>query len=61
MCGVFENLNSSGLDTEYEPELYAKDDKLFDANSNGLVGWFIPKTKSTQGYQYFVNENLGRA
>ncbi|MBF02822.1 MAG: hypothetical protein CMP76_05950 [Flavobacterium sp.] len=56
LCGVFENLNSSGLDTEYEPELYAKDDKLFDANSNGLVGWFIPKTKSTQGYQYFVNE-----
>ncbi|NJM80556.1 MAG: hypothetical protein HC854_14800 [Flavobacterium sp.] len=56
ICGVFENLNSSGLDTEYEPELYPKSDKLFDANSNGLVGWFVPKTKSTQGYQFFTNQ-----
>uniref|UniRef100_UPI002638BB67 hypothetical protein n=1 Tax=Flavobacterium sp. TaxID=239 RepID=UPI002638BB67 len=39
-CGVFENLNDSGFDTEYEPETYANNDKLFDANSNGKVGWY---------------------
>lgn len=54
--GVFENLNSSGLDTEYEPESYAKNDKLFDANSNGKVGWYIPKEKEEDGYNFFYNE-----
>ncbi|MEQ3690705.1 MAG: hypothetical protein ABNG98_04245, partial [Flavobacterium sp.] len=55
-CGVFENLNSSGLDTEYEPEIYAKNDKLFDANSNGKIGWYIPKNDQNDGYQFFYNE-----
>lgn len=55
-CGVFENLNSSGLDIEYEPELYAKNDKLFDANSNGKIGWYNPKEALAEGYHFFANE-----
>lgn len=56
-CGVFENLNDSGIDTEYEPELYAKNDKLFDANSNGKIGWYVPEVKQTEGYHFFYNES----
>jgi thioredoxin-like negative regulator of GroEL len=56
-CGVFENLNDSGLETEYEPELYAKNDKLFDANSNGKIGWYIPTDKQHEGYHYYTNES----
>ena len=56
-CGVFENLNDSGIDTEYEPETYAKNDKLFDANSNGKIGWYIPESKQEEGYHFFYNEN----
>ncbi|WP_264563907.1 transglutaminase domain-containing protein [Flavobacterium sp. N3904] len=56
-CGVFENLNGSGLDIEYEPELYAKNDKLFDANSNGRIGWYNPKNVEDDAYQFFINES----
>jgi len=55
-CGVFENLNGSGLNTEYEPETYAKNDKLFDASSNGKVGWYIPKSYSDEVYYHITNE-----
>jgi hypothetical protein len=55
-CGVFENLNGSGLDIEYDPELYAKNDKVFDANSNGKIGWYNPKDVEKDGYQFFTNE-----
>lgn len=55
-CGVFENLNDSGLEIEYEPERYAKNDKLFDANSNGEVGWYVPQTVQNEGYHFFSNE-----
>lgn len=55
-CGVFENLNSSGLETEYEPEYYAKNDKLFNANSNGKVGWYNPKKEQNEIYHFFYNE-----
>ena len=55
-CGVFENMNGSGLNTEYEPELYAKNDKLFDANSNGFVGWYVPTKYAKEGYQIFYND-----
>ena len=55
-CGVFESLNSSGLDVDYEPEHYAKNDKTFDANSNGFVGWYNPKNKSENPYYFFSNE-----
>jgi hypothetical protein len=56
-CGVFENLNDSGLETEYEPEVYAKNDKLFDANSNGKIGWYIPVDKQNEGYHFYSNES----
>ncbi|WP_170141401.1 transglutaminase domain-containing protein [Flavobacterium aquicola] len=55
-CGVFENLNGSGLEIEYEPEIYAKNDKLFDANSNGKIGWYNPKDIENDAYQFFTNE-----
>ena len=55
-CGMFENLNGSGLDTEYEPEYYANNNKLFEANSNGKVSWFIPADKQNEGYHFFDNE-----
>ena len=56
-AGVFENLNGSGLDTEYEPETYAKNDKLFDANSFGKVGWYNPKHQLKDGFELLFNES----
>jgi hypothetical protein len=57
-CGVFENLNKSGYDTSYEPEFYAKNDKLFDANSNGTINWYTPnKEFQKEPYQYFTNHS----
>ncbi|MBB4805560.1 hypothetical protein HNP38_000832 [Chryseobacterium defluvii] len=55
-AGVFENLNGSGLDNEYEPETYAKNDKLFNANSFGNVGWYNRKYKENDGFSFFLNE-----
>ena len=56
-CGVFENLNDSGLDMEYEPEIYPKNDKLFDAASNGKVGWYNPPLKQDfAGVHFYYNE-----
>lgn len=56
-CGPFENLNDSGIDIVYEPELYPKNDKIFDANSNGKLGWYNPKRIQNEGYVTFSNEN----
>jgi hypothetical protein len=56
LCGVFENLNDSGIDIEYEPEFYPKNDKLFDGNSNGQLGWYNPAIPINEGYQIFSNE-----
>ena len=55
-AGVFENLNGSGLYNEYEPEIYAKSDKLFNANSFGNVGWYNRKSPSNSGFEFFANE-----
>lgn len=55
-AGVFENLNGSGLYNEYEPETYANNDKLFNANSFGNVGWYNRKYPSNDGFEFFVNE-----
>ena len=57
LCGAFENLNDSGINIEYEPEIYAKNDKLFDANSNGKQGWYNPKVIQNEGYHTFSNED----
>lgn len=56
-CGVFENLNGSGLDIEYEPEIYAKNDKQFNANSNGIVNWYNPKDVDKGVYHFYSNES----
>lgn len=55
-AGVFENLNGSGLDNEYEPETYAKNDKLFNANSFGKVGWYNRRYSDNDGFSFFLNE-----
>lgn len=39
VVGPFENLNKSGLDKIYEPEINP-DLSHYDANSNGTVGWY---------------------
>ena len=57
LCGAFENLNDSGIDIEYEPEIYPKNDKLFDANSNGKMGWYNPRILQNEGYHTFSNED----
>ncbi|WP_116788103.1 transglutaminase domain-containing protein [Flavobacterium psychrotrophum] len=56
-CGVFENLNGSGLETEYEAEYYAKNDKTFNANSNGIVNWYNPAITQTEGCHFYYNES----
>ncbi|MBQ4821959.1 DUF3857 domain-containing protein [Aquimarina sp. MMG016] len=54
-CGVFENLNNSGLDIVYPPEQKASSTEDFDANSNGSVNWYIPKELKKEAYQFFTN------
>lgn len=55
-CGVFENMNGSGINIEYEPEFYAKNDKSFNANSNGIVNWYVPAIIQNEGYHFYLNE-----
>lgn len=55
-CGVFENMNGSGLYIDYEPETYAKNDKAFNANSNGLVNWYVPQIPQEEGVHFYYNE-----
>lgn len=54
-CGVFENLNGSGLSTEYEPEKKAFSEKGFNANSNGYVNWYTDELRSKEAYQFYSN------
>lgn len=54
-CGVFENLNSSGLDREYGPETNPLGETLFEANSNGKVTWYVPGTPNYDAYMLFSN------
>jgi len=53
-CGVFENLNDSGMDTKYPPESIAFSEKDFNANSNGKINWFTAGY-SMDGYQFMRN------
>ncbi len=55
-CGVFENLNSSGIDMPYEPEEEPSNKVIFDAQSKGNVSWYKP-TKSTEVYNFFSNHS----
>ncbi|WGD34713.1 DUF3857 domain-containing protein [Olleya sp. YS] len=59
-CGVFENLNKSGLDRVYGPETNAVSSQPFDAESNGFVNWYTAKNND-EAYQFFTNhEEYGR-
>jgi len=53
-CGVFENLNNSGINIPYPPEKYAFSKMPFDANSNGKVNWYTP-VNHEDVYQFFTN------
>lgn len=53
-CGVFENLNKSGLDRVYEPETRALSKESFNAESNGYVNWYTAKNQN-EAYQFFTN------
>ncbi|WP_299523805.1 DUF3857 domain-containing protein [Winogradskyella sp.] len=53
-CGVFENLNESGIDKFYKPEVQSDDDVIFDARSNGSLKWY-DKVSKGQAYQFFEN------
>ncbi|RZS93974.1 transglutaminase domain-containing protein [Aquimarina brevivitae] len=56
-CGVFENLNKSGLDIPYPPESIAKSTPQFDTNGNGYVNWYNAPHSNTEGYQFFSNHS----
>ncbi len=54
-CGVFENLNNSGMDTAYPPEKTAISSTPFNANSNGEINWFTPTFNHYAAYQFMRN------
>lgn len=54
-CGVFENLNNSGLDIVYKPEELPFSKDGFNTNSNGVVNWYVPKIVDLNPYQIFSN------
>ncbi len=56
-CGVFENLNESGLDEVYGPETNAVSKEDFNANSNGFVNWYVPTHQGADGYNFYTNHN----
>ncbi|MCL6294875.1 DUF3857 domain-containing protein [Jejuia spongiicola] len=53
-CGVFENLNESGLDSYYPPETLPFSKTDFDAKSNGYVNWY-KSNNAKEAYQFFTN------
>ncbi|NJB71423.1 hypothetical protein GGR42_001885 [Saonia flava] len=56
-CGVFENLNGSGLDTEYGPEKNVYSKEGFNANSNGIVNWYANPNFEKEAYQFYTNHS----
>ncbi|WP_250433232.1 tetratricopeptide repeat protein [Hanstruepera flava] len=53
-CGVFENLNSSGIDLPFEPEWETSNTVEFDAQSKGFTHWY-KKPQSAEVYNFFTN------
>jgi len=53
-CGVFENLNNSGLATAYAPESNASLNDKFDTEGNGFVSWYETQ-KNDEVYKFFTN------
>lgn len=56
-CGTFENMNGSGLDTEYGPEKNTFFKEGFNANSNGTVNWYKNDNLSKEAYQFYSNHS----
>ncbi|WP_166627687.1 transglutaminase domain-containing protein [Tenacibaculum caenipelagi] len=55
-CGVFENLNSSGIDMQYPPEEETSNKVVFEAQSNGDAQWYMSSNK-TEAYNFFTNHS----
>ena len=55
VCGVFENLNNSALNKEYGPEKFPQSTGGFNANSNGIVDWYVPEWSGNHVYLFFEN------
>ncbi|WP_431471687.1 tetratricopeptide repeat protein [Nonlabens sp. SCSIO 43208] len=55
--GPFENLNESGMDIQYEPELQAVSANGFDTKGNGIVNWYKPNLIKDRPYFFFVNHD----
>ncbi|WP_417237924.1 transglutaminase domain-containing protein [Bizionia sp.] len=53
-CGVFENLNSSGIQEIYLPESNPMENTVFDAQSNGKASWYKPRNDK-EVYSFFTN------
>ncbi|WBX75815.1 tetratricopeptide repeat protein [Tenacibaculum ovolyticum] len=53
-CGVFENLNSSGIDMPYLPEEKVLKNYVFDAQSKGDAQWY-KSTNKAEVYNFFSN------
>lgn len=55
-CGVFENINNSGLSIAYEPETNPSNKAVFNTNNYGLTQWYVP-SKQTEPYYFFSNHD----
>lgn len=55
-CGVFENLNNSGVDANYEPETNPRSATDFNANSNGFLNWYKP-AKNSEPWMILTNQS----
>lgn len=56
-CGVFENLNGSGIYTEYDPETIAVSKTGFDTQGRGIVNWYTPQGYEKEAYKFFTNHD----
>ncbi len=55
-CGVFENLNSSGIEMPYPPEEEVSSNVIFDAQSKGDARWYN-SVDTNEAYKFFSNHS----
>jgi len=55
-CGVFENLNSSGIEMPYEPEENTSSNISFNAHSKGDAAWYKPRD-DVEAYEFLINHD----
>lgn len=55
-CGVYENLNDSGIDLPYPPEEYTSNTMIFDGRSKGNNKWY-QSNDDDEVYQFFSNHS----